>query len=123
MKLEDNINETIIRVCDEFASGIEKYDNIPGGILPPEHLLASHALMELGDVLTMTAETNGGTLWQWNANRRGHSQSSPPPGYQFSGRRVDLLIFKGDHTKKSEMGFLCLVEFNSDRLIRTISPN
>src|SRR5271167_5205250 len=30
---------------------------------------------------------------------------------QCGGRRADLVIYKGDHTRKSEMEFLCLVEF------------
>ena len=120
MKLEDNIVETITRVCDQFASAMEKYDAISGGELPPEHLLASYVLMELGDVLTMTSETNSTKLWNWNQDstrRRSNQPSTPyapaPPKYitQCGERRADLVIFKGDHTKKSEMEFLCLVEF------------
>lgn len=118
MKLEEDIFETITRVCDQFAGAIERYDNMSGGILPPEQVIVSHILMELGDVLTMTGETNGGTLWSWNGTaleRRGKPQpggNSPSPAYaQFRQRRVDLVIYKGDHTRKNEMEFLCLVEF------------
>jgi hypothetical protein len=108
MKLEDDINETITRVCDEFARAIEKYDNISGGLPPPEYFLPSHVLLGLGDVLTMTVETNYGTLWRWNEEKHGKNDQRPQDFP--SGRRVDLVIFKGDHTKKDEMEFLCLVE-------------
>jgi hypothetical protein len=36
----------------------------------PEHLLASYALMELGDVLTMTSETNSNKLWDWKPRQQ-----------------------------------------------------
>src|SRR5271167_2714894 len=120
MKLEDNINETITRACDQLASAMEKYDAISGGEIPPEHLVASYALMELGDVLTMTAETNSTKLWEWNQDIKQRRSNQPstllvasPPEYttQCGGRRADLVIYKGDHTRKSEMEFLCLVEF------------
>ena len=120
MRLEDNINETITRVCDQLASAMERYDAISGGDLPPEHLLASYALMELGDVLTMTSETNSTKLWEWNQDikrRRNNllsaSVSTAPPEYvaQCGGKRADLVIFTGDQKRKSEMDFLCLVEF------------
>lgn len=120
MKLEDNIHETITRVCDQFANALERYDAISGGELPPEHLLASYALMELGDVLTMTSETNSTKLWWWNQDMKRRRNNPPivslaaaPPEYQTQcgGWRADLVIFTGDHRRKSEMDLLCLVEF------------
>lgn len=54
--------------------------------------------MGLGDVLTMTAETNVGKLWRW------YSPSQPPDEIRsISTRRVDVLIFSGEHTKKQDM--------------------
>jgi hypothetical protein len=98
---------------------MEKYDAISGGELPPEHLLASYALMELGDVLTMTSETNSTKLWDWNQDikvQRGNSAMAKLPApaeyvARCGQKRADLVIFRGDHTKKREMEFLCVIEF------------
>src|SRR5271166_6238633 len=57
MKLEDNITESITRVCDEYGKAIERYDYCTGGEQPPEQFIASYVVSGLADVLTMTAET------------------------------------------------------------------
>ena len=117
MKLEDNITESITRVCDEYGKAIERYDYCTGGEQPPEQFIASYVVSGLADVLTMTAETNSRKLWEWNQESKfRHSQQPTLHIIQdyiskFGHKRVDLVIYMGDHTKKSEMGFLCLVEF------------
>jgi len=123
MKLEDNIDEVAKRICDQVAAGIEKYLNVSGcGIDDlPEHFLQAYVLVGLGDVLTITMETGSTKLWQWNADARrrwaGQRTDSPvpsPPAKYNSAvgsQRTDLVIFRGDHTKKNEMDLLCLVEF------------
>ena len=117
MKLEEDIVECITRVCDEYARAIERYDVCAGGELPPECFVVANTLAGLGDVLTMTAETTGRYLWEWNQEFKLRHSQQPPlqviPEYitGFRQKKVDLVIYRGDHTKKSEMGFLCLVEF------------
>lgn len=119
MKLEKDIVETITRVCDQFATAIERYDSISGGEIAPEHVLATYTMMQLGDVLTMTSETSSAKLWTWDKNVSQRRVGQPvlagaqmPETYRNAcgGRRVDLVIFKGDHTRKNEMEMLCLVE-------------
>jgi hypothetical protein len=124
MKLEEDIQEVGIRVCDAAAGAIELYASIAGTDVDddfPEHLLAAHALANLGSVLTMTMETSGKKLWEWNCDIRrrwnglpsGQPTPAAPADYftKFGMRRADLVLFKGDHSKKSETEFLCLVEF------------
>lgn len=119
MKLDDDIVETITRVCDQFATAIERYDSISGGEVAPEHVLATYTMMQLGDVLTMTSETSSRKLWEWDkdiSQRRvgqpGLAGAQMPEAYRNAcgSRRADLVIFKGDHTRKSEMEMLCLIE-------------
>ncbi len=125
MKLEDHIEEVATRICDQVASAIERYDSISGGEDLPEHYLQSHVLAGLGDVLTMTMETVSNTLWTWHADMKqrwskqlGGPLPIKPEAYErtVGGRRADLVVFKGDHTRKNEMDFLCLVEFKKGTL-------
>jgi hypothetical protein len=82
-----------------------------------ESFLRDRVFDGLGDVLTMTLETNNSTLWDWNADIRrrwsglplGTPTPSQPEEFKNS-KRPDLVIFTGDPTKKSETDFLCLVE-------------
>jgi hypothetical protein len=119
MLLEGDIAETAVRICDQLASGIERYAAVSGegfGAVP-ESFLRDRVFDGLGDVLTMTLETNNRTLWEWNADVRrrwnGQPLGAPVPVQPEEFRnysRPDLIIFTGDHTKKFEMDFLCLVE-------------
>lgn len=122
MKLEDSIEETAIRVCDEIACAIERYASMSGEGAEdmPESFLGACVFTNLGPVLTMTLETNSTKLWAWNADARRRWNNQPdaplprqPADYKakVGVRRVDLAIFQGDHTRKSETTFLCLVEF------------
>jgi hypothetical protein len=70
MKLEDDIEETARRVCAEIASAVEKYVNVSGASDLPEHFVQSYVFANLGDVLTMTLETNSSKLWEWNGRLR-----------------------------------------------------
>lgn len=121
MKLEDSIEETAIRVCDEIAGAIERYASISGEYPDdlPESFIGSCVFANLGPVLTMTMETNAKKLWEWNANARGRWNKDPtaplpdqPSDYKakFQRKRADLVVYKGEHTRKEEMTFLCLVE-------------
>jgi hypothetical protein len=128
-RLEDNIEEIAIRVCDQVASAIERYAVVYGwsGLEDkpaalddiPESFLRDYVFHGLGDVLTMTLETNNKTLWEWNADHRrrwngepyGRSASVPSQLEEFKNqKRPDLTIFSYDHTKKSVWDFICLVE-------------
>jgi hypothetical protein len=118
MLLENDIAETAVRICDQLASGVERYAAVSGegfGAVP-ESFLRDRVFDGLGDVLTMTLETNNSTLWEWNADvrRRRNGQALgtpvPVPPEDFNYSRPDLVIFTGDHTKKTETDFLCLVE-------------
>lgn len=119
MRLEDDITETATRICDQLASAVERYAAISGlGFSDiPETFLRDRVFDGLGDVLTMTLETKNSTLWEWNADNRRRASGQPlgtpaptqPDEYK-NCKRPDLVIFTGDHTKKSETNFLCLVE-------------
>jgi hypothetical protein len=119
MRLEDDIAETAVRVCDQLASAVERYAAVSGSAFHevPEGFLRDRVFDGLGDVLTMTSETNNTKLWDWNADARRRSNGQPvgtpapsqPEDFKNS-KRPDLVIFKGDHPKKSETDFLCLVE-------------
>ena len=111
MLLEDNIAETAVRICDQLASAVERYAAISGEGFADvaESFLRDRVFDGLGDVLTMTLETNNRILWEWNANAKGVLLPEMPEEYR-NYTRPDLVIFTGDHTKKSEMEFLCLIE-------------
>jgi hypothetical protein len=124
VKLEDSIDETITRICDEYARALERYDSISDGKLPPEALIVSSVLMSLGDVITMTMETKAADLWNYNqdALARRNNRSSillqQPDEYRskFEARRVDLIIYHGDHTNKSTMDIFCMAEFKKNNV-------
>jgi hypothetical protein len=127
MRLEDNIGETAVRICDQLASAIERYVSISGlgfGDVP-ESFLRDRVFHGLGDVLTMTLETNNSTLWEWNSNtrqrwNRRRNTAAPPQPEEFRNyTRPDIVIFTGDHTKKSEMDILCLVEIKKWWVLNT----
>jgi hypothetical protein len=121
MLLEQDITEAAIRICDQTAGAIEKYAGISGSGVDdlPEYFLAAYVLMALGDVLTMTLETNSRKLWDWHIDirqrwdRAVRKEEPAPREYNptVGGRRADLVLFQGNHSKKTETDFLCLVEF------------
>ncbi|MGJ0391352.1 MAG: hypothetical protein ACR650_01095 [Methylocystis sp.] len=125
MKLEENIEETATRICDAIAGAIELYASISGdppGELP-ESFVSAYVFASLGPVLTMTMETNSSKLWEWSCDMRrrwrglptGQPTPAVPPEFvpTVGMRRADLVLYKGDHTKKNETDFLCLVEFKT----------
>jgi hypothetical protein len=132
MKLEENIEETATRVCDAMAGAIELYASISGsGVTDlPEHFVPAYVLANLGSVLTMTMETNSTKLWDWSCDIRrrwnglppGQPTPAAPPDYvsKVGMRRADLVLFRGDHSKKNETDFLCFVEFKT---WKDISPD
>jgi hypothetical protein len=119
MRLEDDIVETAVRICDQLASAVERYAAVSGNGFAevPESFLRDRVFDGLGDVLTMTLETKNSALWEWNADakRRRNGQPLdtplPPQPQEFKNQtRPDLVIFTGDHSKKHETDFLCIVE-------------
>jgi hypothetical protein len=123
MRLDENIEEAAIRVCDAMAGASELYASISGSGLEdlPEHFISAHVFAALGSVLTITMETNSKKLWKRSCDTRRRWGGLPPtqlpptmsPEYNpaVGGRKVDLVLFRGDHSKKSETDLLCLVEF------------
>ena len=98
------------RICDEMAGILERYAAVSGeGILEmPEGFLRDLIFDRLGDVLTMTLESNTRRVWKWNYDYL------IPKEYN-NGRRPDLILFTGDDPgydpiKKQEMGAFSLVE-------------
>jgi hypothetical protein len=126
MLLEEDISETAIRICDQAAGAIEKYSWISGSGVDdlPEYFLAANVLIALGDVLTMTLETNSRKLWEWHIDQRQRwdhedlRDKQPPAEYNptVGGRRADLVLFQGEHRNKTKSDFLCLVEFKKGYL-------
>jgi len=113
MLLEDDITEMATRICDQLASAVERYAAISGLGLDyiPEGYLRDSVFDGLGDVLTMTLETNNRTLWEWNHNAKSSTSPVPTQPLEFKNQtRPDLVIYKGDYTKKDETKLFCLVE-------------
>jgi hypothetical protein len=125
VKLEENIEETATRICDAMAGAIELYASISGcppGDLP-ESFISAYVFKSLGPVLTMTMETNSAKLWEWSCDMRRRwrgvstGEATPAAPSEFvptvGMRRADLVLYKGDHTRKNETDFLCLIEFKT----------
>ena len=62
MRLEDDIAETAVRVCDQLASAVERYAAISGSGFGeiPESFLRDRVFDGLGDVLTRRITPNFG---------------------------------------------------------------
>jgi hypothetical protein len=64
-------------------------------------------------------ENNSRKLWDWHVDirqrwdRAVRKEEPAPREYNptVGGRRADLVLFQGNHSKKTETDFLCLVEF------------
>jgi hypothetical protein len=130
VRLEDDVREVAVRICDQVAGAIEKYAHISGEgpYDTPEHFLAAQTLSDLGDVLAMTMETNSNYLWEVHhdvlhlrsGTESGLSGNKRPPRTEiFRGdtgsQRVDLVVYHGDHAKKDHMEIFCIVEFKKSK--------
>jgi hypothetical protein len=126
MLLEDDIRETAIRICDQTASAVEKYNRNSGEDIydMPEYFIGSHAYFGLSDVFTITLETNSRKLWNYHADIRRKWSSglidvgNPPSNYNptVGSRRADLVLYKGDHSNPGETEFWAVVEFKKGYL-------
>jgi hypothetical protein len=117
------IEEVASRICECVATAIETYASVSGeypGEMP-EYFMAATVFQGLGHALTMTLESNSTYLWECNvdAKRRqkglpsSDERPKPSNAYEsaFGQRRADLVVYRGDPLRKSEMDMFCLVEF------------